>query len=286
MNQGEIIIYQTDETKKLQIEVRIENDTVWLTQSQMVELFGRDRSVITKHINNIFKENELLEKSNVHFLHIALSDKPVKYYSLDVIISVGYRVKSKQGTYFRIWANKIIKNYLLKGYAIQQQFKQIERKIQKQDNTLIEHEQKLELLINKALPPHEGIYFDGQVFDAYVFVANLIKSAKLSIIVLDNYIDESVLLLLSKRAKQVKATIYTNNISNQLSLDIQKHNKQYEKIELKTFTKSHDRFIIIDNTEVFHIGASLKDLGKKWFAFSKINIEAELIMGKLNKNNN
>ena len=268
MDKGEIIIYQPDD-KTIQFEVRIEDDTVWLTQAQMVDLFGRDRTVITKHINNIFKESELVEKSNVHFLHNANSDKPVKLYSLDVIISVGYRIKSSRGTQFRIWANKVLKNYLLKGYAVRQEFEHIEKKLQQHDKILIEHGQQFEMLIKTALPPREGIFFDGQIFDAWQLASDIIRSATTSIVLIDNYIDESVLTLLSKRNNGVTATIYTASVSKQFKLDLKKFNDQYPAIDIKIFTKSHDRFLIIDQTIVYHIGASLKDLGKKWFAFSK-----------------
>ena len=281
MSQGEIVLYQASDNQT-SLEVRLDKETVWLTQAQMVDLFGRDRTVITKHINNIFKENELAEKSNVHFLHSAISDKPVKYYSLDVIISVGYRVKSQRGTQFRIWANSILKNYLLKGYAIRQQFEHIEKKLHQHDKTLFEHEQKFDLIINTKLPPHEGIFYDGQIFDAYKFVSDIVLSAKKSIVLIDNYIDESTLLLLSKCEKGVVTTIYTANISKQLQHDINVHGLQYEPIEVKVFNKSHDRFLIIDYKTVYHIGASLKDLGKRWFAFSKINIDAHDLLKKLN----
>ena len=178
MEKAEIIIYKEEAPQSdFQIEVRVEDDTVWLTQAQMVDLFGRERTVITKHINNVFKENELLEKSNVHFLHTAISDKPVKLYSLDVIISVGYRVKSQRGTQFRIWANNVLKNYLLKGYAIQTQFEHIEKKFQKHEQKLHEHDQKFDLIINTGLKPTQGIFFDGQIFDAWKFVSQLIKEA-------------------------------------------------------------------------------------------------------------
>ena len=282
MDKGEIIIYQPDD-KTTQFEVRIEDDTVWLTQAQMVDLFGRDRTVITRHINNIFREKELVEKSNVHFLHSAISDKPVKLYSLDVIISVGYRIKSPRGTQFRIWANKVLKNNLLKGYAVRQQFEHIEKKLEQHDKILIEHGQQFELLIKTALPPREGIFFDGQIFDAWQFASDIIKSATKSIVLIDNYIDESVLTLLSKRKSVVIATIYTASVSKQFKLDLRKFNAQYPAVEVKTFTKSHDRFLIIDNTTVYHIGASLKDLGKKWFAFSKIELDVADIMKMLHK---
>ncbi len=280
MDQGEIVIYQTTDNQT-SLEVRLDNETVWLTQAQMVDLFGRERTVITKHINNIFKENELSEKSNVHFLHIAFSDKPVKYYSLDVIISVGYRIKSQRGTQFRIWANSILKNYLLKGYAIRQQIEHIEKKLYQHDKTLLEHEQKFDLIIKTGLPPHEGIFYDGQVYDAWQFVSDLIKTAKNNIVVIDNYIDDSVLTLLSKRNATVKATIYTKQISTLLNMDIQKHNAQYPPIDVKLFSKSHDRFLIIDQLTVYHIGASLKDLGKRWFAFSKMEMSAGEILSKI-----
>lgn len=268
--QGEIILYQPDEAVKL--EVRLEDETVWLTQAQIAELFQRDRTVITKHINNVFKEKELEEKSNVHFLHIANSDKPVKFFSLDVIISVGYRVKSVRGTQFRQWANKILKEYLLKGYSINQRLNDMEYRMNNKffqiEKTIAEHDAKIDFFVRTSLPPVEGIFFDGQIFDAYKFATDLIKSAKCSLILIDNYVDESVLLMLSKRNIGVSATIYTQRITQQLQLDLDRHNSQYPPIDIRTYRDSHDRFLIIDNTEVYHIGASLKDLGKKMFAFS------------------
>ena len=200
--QGEIILYQPDEAVRL--EVRLEDETVWLTQAQIAELFQRDRTVITKHINNVFKEKELEEKSNVHFLHIANSDKPVKFFSLDVIISVGYRVKSVRGTQFRQWANKVLKDYLLKGYSINKRLSELER-------TVAQHTEKIDFFVRTALPPVEGIFYNGQIFDAYKFATDLIKSAKCSLVLIDNYVDESVLLMLSKRNSGVSATIYTQN---------------------------------------------------------------------------
>ena len=257
-NKGEIVVYQPDEITRL--EVRVNDDTVWLTQTQMSDLFGRDRTVITKHIRNIFLEQELDEKSNVHFLHFANSDKPVKLFSLDVIISVGYRVKSTQGTRFRQWANKVIKEYLLKGYCINPRLTAIEHRLDI-------HEKKINFFVRSSLPPVEGIFFDGQIYDAYAFVADLVRKAARRIVLIDNYIDDTVLTLLSKRAAGVETTIYTGKISKQLQLDIDRHNAQYPPIEVKTFQKAHDRFLIIDN-EVYLIGASIKDLGKKWFGFT------------------
>ena len=281
--QGEIILYQPDEAVRL--EVRLEDETVWLTQAQIAELFQRDRTVITKHINNVFKEKELEEKSNVHFLHIANSDKPVKFFSLDVIISVGYRVKSVRGTQFRQWANKILKEYLLKGYSINQRLNDMEYRMNNKffqiEKTIAEHDAKIDFFVRTSLPPVEGIFFDGQIFDAYKFATDLIKSAKCSLILLDNYVDESVLLMLSKRNIGVSATIYTQRITQQLQLDLDRHNSQYPPIDIRTYRDSHDRFLIIDNTEVYHIGASLKDLGKKMFAFSKLELPVHTIIDVL-----
>jgi hypothetical protein len=213
--QGEIILYQPDEAVRL--EVRLEDETVWLTQAQIAELFQRDRTVITKHINNVFfKEKELEEKKQcAFFLHIANSDKPVKFFSLDVIISVGYRVKSVRGTQFRQWANKILKEYLLKGYSINQRLNDMEYRMNNRffqiEKTIAEHDAKIDFLVRTSLPPVEGIFFDGQIFDAYKFATDLIKSAKCSLVLIDNYVDESVLLMLSKRNSGVSATIYTQN---------------------------------------------------------------------------
>ena len=276
---NEIVMYQPDDM--LNLEVRVENDSVWLTQSQMSELFQRDRSVITKHINNVFKEKELDEKRNVQFLHIANSDKPIKLFSLDVIISVGYRVKSVRGTQFRIWANQVLKDYLLRGYAVQARIDQLE---QRMDKKIIEHEQRIsdnerqiELFVRKALPPVEGVFCDGQIFDAYVFVSKLIKSAKTRIVLIDNYVDESVLDMVSKKGNQVSLTIMTNNVTRAFRQDLERFDSQYGPIEVKTTSNVHDRFLVIDDT-VYHIGASLKDLGKKLFAFSRMEICGEELL--------
>ena len=279
MEKGEIVLYQPDEMVKL--EVRMENETVWLTQAQIAELFERDRTVITKHINNVFKEKELEEKSNVQFLHIANSDKPVKYFSLDVIISVGYRVKSIRGTQFRQWANRVLKDYLLKGYSVNQRLNDMGKELAEIKETLYEHSKKIDFFVRTSLPPVEGIFFDGQIFDAYKFATDLIRSARKSLLLIDNYVDESVLLMLSKRNPGVSATIYTQKITSQLQLDLEKHIDQYPPINIRTYRNSHDRFLIVDDKEVYHIGASLKDLGKKMFAFSKLQIDPGLIIDKL-----
>ena len=275
-NKGEIILYQPNE--EVRLEVRLENETVWLTQAQMAELFQRERTVITKHINNVFKEKELEEKSNVHFLHIANSDKPVKYYSLDVIISVGYRVKSQRGTQFRQWANKILKAYLLQGYAVTAYQQRLEQRLHEHDCQIRELKDKVDFFVRTSLPPVEGVFFEGQIFDAYKLAADLVRSAKESLVLIDNYVDESVLTLFTKRQEGVKALIYTQRITSQFRLDLERHNAQYPPVEVKEIRNVHDRFLILDQTEVYHIGTSLKDLGKKLFAFSRLHIPAEEIL--------
>jgi hypothetical protein len=280
-NSNQIILYRPNDT--ISLEVRLENETVWLSQAQMAELFQKDQSVIARHIKNIFIEKELETESNMQILHNTISKfKPTTLYSLDVVISVGYRVKSIRGTEFRRWANKVLKEYLLKGYAVNQRFEILENKIDKkfsEQDAKIEHLNKqVDFFVRTSLPPTEGVFHDGKIFDAYKFATDLIKSAKKSLILIDNYVDESVLLMLSKRNAGVSAKIYTSHLSDALKLDLQKHNNQYPPIEIKKYTKAHDRFLIIDDTDVYHIGASLKDLGKKLFAFSKLNISPKTIL--------
>ena len=275
-NQGEIILYQPDSEVKL--EVRLEEETVWLTQEQIATLFGTKRPAITKHLSNIYSSGELDRESTCSILeHMGNDGKQkyvTKYYNLDAILSVGYRVNSKNATLFRRWANSILKEYLLKGYSVNRRLTELE-------HTVAEHSRKIDFFVRTSLPPVEGIFYDGQLFDAYKFAADLIRSARKSLLLIDNYVDESVLLMLSKRNTGVTADIYTQTVSHQLQLDLQKHNSQYSPIGLHTYRKSHDRFLIIDGTEVYHIGASLKDLGKKMFAFSKLEIPATAITALL-----
>ena len=262
---NEIILYQPDSTVKL--EVRLENETVWLTQQQMSELFQTSKQNISLHVNNIFKEGELDSNSVVKESLTTASDGKkykTKYYNLDVIISVGYRVKSLRGTQFRQWANKVIKDYLMKGFAVSQRFERLEYRMAKT-------EEKIDFILNTSLPPREAIVFDGQIFDAYTLMCDLIRSARNRIIIVDNYIDDSVFRQLDKRAIGVSATIFTPSISRTLRQDLERHNAQYAPIEVKTFRRAHDRFLIIDDT-VYHVGASFKDLGKKLTAFSKMEI--------------
>ena len=267
--QGEIVLYQPDET--IRLEVRMGDDTVWLTQAQMAELFDKDRTVIGRHIRNIYQEEELEKNITcAKFAHMGTDgDQIYEYtaYNLDVIISVGYRVKSKRGTKFRQWANKVLKEYLLRGYAMNSRLLSLELHLAQHDKEMKQIKEKVDFFVRTALPPIEGIFYDGQVFDAYRFASDLIRKAKHSIVLIDNYVDDTVLTLLDKRAENVTATIYTQHISQQFQLDINRHNTQYPAITVEHFNRAHDRFLLIDN-EVYHIGASIKDLGKKWFAFT------------------
>ena len=265
-NKGEIVMYQPDET--IRLEVRVENETVWLTQQQMAELFNATKQNISLHINNIYDEGELEQIGTVKdYLTVQKEGKRmvkrhINLYNLDVIISVGYRVKSLRGTRFRQWANRILKEYLLNGYSINQRFDYIERR-------LTATEQKIDFFVRSSLPPVEGIFYDGQIFDAYAHIISLIKQAKHSIVLIDNYIDENTLIMLSKRNASVSATIYTRQLSQQQQLDLQRHNQQYPSITVNVCQHNHDRFLIIDDA-VYIFGASLKDAGKKLFAYIRM----------------
>ncbi len=282
--QGEIVLYQPDETVRL--EVRLGEDTVWLNRQQLAMLFGRDVKTIGKHVANALKE-ELSGMAVVAKFATTASDGKtyqVEYYNLDMILSVGYRVKSRRGVEFRQWANKVLKEYLLKGYAINRRLADLESRV---DAKFLRHEQRLDRIEEKvdffvrtSLPPVEGVFYSGQIFDAYMFVSGLIKSANKTVVLIDNYIDESVLMMLGKRNPGVTALIYTRKADRQLQLDIEKYNSQYEPVEVVECRDCHDRFMIVDGV-VYHIGASLKDLGKKLFAFSKLEIPAAVIMSLL-----
>ena len=279
---SEIVLYQPEGSVSL--EVRLENETVWLTQQQISELFGTGRQAITKHLKNIFASNELDENSVCSILELTAADGKnykTKVYNLDAILSVGYRVNSKNATLFRRWANSVLKDYMLKGYSLNHRFERLEDKIdtrfQRYDSEIQRLSNQVDFFVRHSLPPIEGIFFAGQIFDAYKFVCDLVKSARKSSVLFDNYIDESVLTLFGKRGKSVSVVIYTDKITPQLELDIKRFNSQYSPIKVKLYTKAHDRFLIIDG-EIYHIGASLKDLGKKLFAFSKISaIPPEII---------
>ena len=269
-NKGEIVMYQPDET--IRLEVRVENETVWLTQQQMAELFQTTRNNITLHIGNIFKEGELVDSAvRKESLLTAADGKKykTKFYNLDVIISVGYRVKSIRGTKFRQWANSVLKQYLLKGYAVNQRIFDIEQKMAEQGLEIAHIRDKVDFFVRSSLPPIEGIFYDGQIFDAYAQIVSLIKQAKHSIVLVDNYINVDTLTMLSNRDTSVSATIYTRQLSQQQQLDVQRHNQQYPPITINTCQQNHDRFLIVDDV-VYLFGASLKDAGKKLFAYIRM----------------
>lgn len=277
METNEIVLYQPNETMKL--EVLLENETVWLTQQQIADLFGTKRPAITKHLSNIFKSGELEEESTCSILEHMAADGSrtysTKYYNLDVILSVGYRVNSINATMFRRWANQVLKEYLLRGYSVNQRLIEIsdrlDRRLLEQDGKIAAIRRDVDFFVRTSLPPKEGIFFDGQIFDAYAFVARLIRKAQHRIVVIDSYVDDSVLVQLSKRKQGVSVDIYDGRISDQLRQDVERHNRQYPGVTLHAYNKAHDRFLIIDE-EVYHIGHSLKDLGKKLFAFSRMDV--------------
>ena len=279
---NEIILYQSDDLPE-RIEVIIEGETVWLSQEQMAQLFNQTKQNISLHINNCYKEGELGRKATVKESLTVRKEgnrtvrRMIEFYNLDVIISVGYRVKSKQGTQFRIWATNVLREYLLKGYALNQRMDRVENHV----NELSKKMDIISLQIESNKLPNQGVFFNGQVFDAYNFVSDLVRNAKSSILLIDNYVDDTVLTLLSKRKKNVKANIYTATISQQLRLDLQKHNQQHPAIGIHLFKQSHDRFLIIDEKELYHIGASLKDLGKKWFGFSRMDSLCDEVLNKI-----
>ena len=294
--QGEIILYHPDETVRL--EVRLEGDTVWLNRQQLAELFGRDVKTIGKHINNALKE-ELRKVSTVAKFAIVQMEggrkvtRTIEFYNLDMVISVGYRVKSEKGIEFRIWANKVIKDFLLRGYAFNQQLLRIEQRIdarfdaqqsqiRKIESTLSDHQQKIDFFVRTNQPPVEGVLFEGQIFDAYKLVEALVKSAKREIILIDNYVDATVFDLLEKREQGVDATIYTEHVGQSLQHLQQLNQQQYRRrVEVKEYNnRFHDRFLILDDA-LYHFGASFKDLGKRLFAFEQMGIDKEIILNQL-----
>ena len=282
-----VVVYQSEDGT-LKLDVQLKEESVWLTQEQIATLFGTQRPAITKHLNNIFSSGELDRESTCSILeHMGNDGKQhyhIKYYNLDAILAVGYRVNSRNATFFRRWATNVLKEYLLRGYAINQRLIKIEEHMDKRfaliDHTLLDHQEKIDFFVRTSLPPQQGIFFDGQIFDAYTFINERIREAKEQIILIDNYIDDSVLTMLDKRSEGVIAKIYTKKPSTQLQLDIQKHNAQYAPIEILEFDRAHDRFLCIDET-VYHIGASIKDLGKKWFAFNRMEWSTSELLNKI-----
>ncbi|HQO91979.1 MAG TPA: RhuM family protein [bacterium] len=267
------------------LDVLVENESVWLNQLQIAELFGVKQPAISKHIKNIYDSSELDEKSTYSILEYMGNDGKQlyksRYYNLDMIISIGYRVNSVKATRFRVWATKILKSYLLKGYVIDQRFEMIEKQVQDNAVKILKHEKQIEKLVRQAIPPKQGVLFEGQVFDAHKFVSDVVRSAEKSIILIDNYVDDTVLTLFSKRKQGVVLKILTKNLSKQIILDIQKFNEQFPPAEIKEFNHSHDRFMIIDEKDLYHFGASLKDLGKKWFGFSKMDVEVTKMLARI-----
>jgi len=272
-NNCEIILYQPNSS--IRLEVLLRNETVWLNRQQIADLFHRDIKTIGKHIHNANAEELKGIPTVAKFATVQpegnrLINREKEYFNLDMILSIGYRVKSQQGIMFRQWANSVLKNHLLRGHAINQRVERLEQRVAKT-------EEQIGFFVRTALPPVEGIFYDGQIFDAYTFVADLIRSARERAILIDNYVDDSVLKTLTKRKDGVSASIITRKISDALAVDLERHNQQYPPVEIATSDRYHDRFLIIDNT-VYHLGASLKDLGKKLFAFSKMETAADVIL--------
>ena len=265
-NKGEIVMYQPDET--IRLEVRMDGDTVWLNQAQMAELFGTKRQAITKHLQNIYDCKELKREPTSSILELVRKEgsrivkRKIEYYNLDAIISVGFRVNTKRGIEFRQWANQVLRDYLLKGYAVNQRITTLEHQVANLTD-------KVNFFVRSSLPPVEGIFYDGQIFDAYAQIISLIKQAQRSIVLIDNYISTDTLTMLSNREANVSATIYTRQLSPQQQLDLQRHNQQYPPIAVNFCQRNHDRFLIIDDA-VYIFGASLKDAGKKLFAYIRM----------------
>ena len=294
--QGEVIFYQPDNTMRL--EVRLEDETVWLTQQQMVTLFQSSKANVSEHIRNIYDQGELEQEATVRNFRTVrkegnrMVNRTLTYYNLDAIISVGFRVNTKRGIMFRQWANRALKEYLLRGYAFHQQMiamqRQIDVRLEEQnerlsavENHLHEHDQKFDMIVKTPELPNEGVFFDGQIFDAFKLVMQLIKSAEHRIILIDNYINEDILTMFDQRANGVTACIYTARIDSAMQLAIQRHDAQYDPIPVNVFRMSHDRWLIIDD-KVYHFGASLKDLGKKWFGVSLYqDITPEELLSKI-----
>lgn len=272
-NRGEIVMYQPDET--IRLEVKLEDDTVWLTQQQMSLLFSVKENTITYHIKEIYRTEELEQEGTARKIRVVrkegnrIVNRMIDFYNLDMIISVGYKVNSKRGVKFRQWASKVLKDYLIKGYSINKGLQEIRERVDSHDKRIVELEGKVDFFVRSSLPPVEGVFYDGQIFDAYVQIVSLIKQARHSIVLIDNYIDEATLTMLSKREAGVSATIYTRQLSQQQQLDVQRHNQQYPPININVCQHNHDRFLIIDDT-VYLFGASLKDAGKKLFAYIKM----------------
>ncbi len=275
-DQNEIVLYQPNET--LSLEVKLVEDTVWLTQQQIADLFGVKQPAVSKHLKNIFEEGELSKESVHSILEYTAADGKkyqTQFYNLDAILSVGYRVSSKRATQFRQWANKVLRDYLLRGYAINDRLmlmkEEIDYKIAKHEIILQEHQKQIDFFVKTELPPRQGVFMDGQIYDALEMVTRLIKSAKSTIWLIDNYVDDDTLTILSHKVNDVKIEVTTRIKSKQLALAEDKFNEQYGGLSINTSDKVHDRFLILDDNHLYLIGASLKDLGKRLFAFIEMD---------------
>ena len=297
---NEIVVYQPNETMRL--EVRIENDTAWLSRQQMARLFGRDVKTIGKHVANALKEElaPLVAKSATSdvipmnpvvakFATTAADGKTyqVEYYGLEMITSVGYRVKSPEGVCFRMWANQVLRNYMLNGVSVNQRMiameDRIDRRLSKHDADIIELRKDVDFFISSSLPPKEKVFVEGKMLDAQVELTRIVKTAKRRIVLVDNYIDERTLMLLGNRRAKVSCTVYTlRPNSPKLAPALTNYAKEYPTlpITVKGYKKSHDRFLIVDNT-VWHIGASLKDAGSALFAMMKMELDPAVILSLL-----
>ena len=274
---NEIILYQPDDC--VRIEVRLENDTVWLTQQQMAELFGCTSDNVGLHLKNIFSEKEVDKDRTTEIISVVRLEgtrmvaRNLVHYNLDAILSVGYRISSRNATLFRQWATKVLREYLMNGYSVNQRFERLEHR-------MTETENKIDFFVRTSLPPVEGIFYDGEMLEPFGFINGLIRSAKRRIVLIDNYVDETVLLRLAERRRGVSAPILTRQASPSFAQALELHNRQYEPVALRLFTRSHDRFLMIDDS-VYHIGASIKDLGKKWFAFCKMEVGADEVLERV-----
>lgn len=285
----EIVLYNPNES--VNIEVRLGEETVWLTQLQMAELFGCSSDNIGFHLKNIYKEQELEEISTTEDFSVVRMEgnrkvlRTIKHYNIDAILSVGYRVSSRNATMFRQWATKVLKNYLIKGYALEPKLLLMEEKLEKHTELLKKHDEQIQFFIKSATLPSENVFLDGEFYDAFALVEKLVKSATKSIVLIDNYIDDTVLTMLSHRQSGVEISIYTRNVTETVKLAAEKFNSQYGGLMIHRFSDSHDRFLILDNSEMYLFGASLKDLGKKMFAFTKMDSSSvEIVMDRIKGN--
>ena len=277
----EIVVYQPDETTRL--SVCFDGETVWLSQEQMIALFQRDRSVISRHIANAFKEGEVDKENCLHILQTNTKGRPEVVYNLEVVTSVGYRVKSLRGVLFRRWANRVLKEYLLRGYSVNARMNQLEdkmdRRLAQHDQAIVDLREKVDFFVQTQIPPLQGVFYDGQLWDARALVLQIVSRAKRSLVLIDNWATPETLDLLAKKGKGVKVTVFTSEHYDTKHVphhkispaDVETFNAQYPKLAVRYNESFHDRFLIIDDKELYLVGASLKDLGRKCFALMKLD---------------